>query len=604
MDNLNLFPIAGQDPEQQPEDLYRDPFTQQLYLCTENDAPLPDSDHSFHISAEDSERSRGRLNGLVGNENLHRREETTEFKNCWSGDPSASLLQSMNVTYGTRLDRAFKQVSHFKRDDYRPQGTGLIAKEHRFGANMNGYHTSDVQSLRRGVIDPFRVPNRPGAVEPSRDMTQTAQTSVSHASIRPTNVDAGQLRKKRGAIDSKDMLERGAPIPQPQHLLEHVRAETHTNTQRQAKRMTAPKMSQNFNVPGASKRPSTVQARARNRTRPSRAAVYNNPSQVKMGGKRRDTTHVLRDDGKKYKTASRGQHVYERTTRAKNLQTKLKRDAAIGAVNVKERRFFKSVAVKQRRTVQTSGARGVRTTTTREPKQSNTHVTYAATDKRPAMQGSKRSTSVASRNAMMSSRVDNARNRSESVQTRLRPADMRMRSAPANTETAGLVSRATLQSSKRDREAALERKAGPHTLIRLPSARNGSFVPSSRNSEHVLDDVRPATHTAQTRIQVVDRSSGRASLSSSRRNGVGLRTPRNGRVPGNPVADRSSVRQSLNSRTAQIRTPATEIVHRQTLAAKPRVSSVQQHRELTHGMVSSQTGQHVTRSHQHMPFDE
>ena len=49
------------------KDFYRDPYTQQLYLCTENELPGADTDYDLHPSDLASARNLDVLNGRVKN---------------------------------------------------------------------------------------------------------------------------------------------------------------------------------------------------------------------------------------------------------------------------------------------------------------------------------------------------------------------------------------------------------------------------------------------------------------------------------------------------------------------------------------------------------
>ena len=77
-----IFPKGLSGPETRATDLYRDPYTQQLYLCTENDLPGANTDYDLHPSDLASARNLDVLNGRVGNEFIERRGQLNNGRDC------------------------------------------------------------------------------------------------------------------------------------------------------------------------------------------------------------------------------------------------------------------------------------------------------------------------------------------------------------------------------------------------------------------------------------------------------------------------------------------------------------------------------------------
>ena len=109
-------------------------------------------------------------------------------------------MRSMDVSRGARIDHAFRAVSEYKRDGYRPPGTGLLPREEVFGANMRGLNTQDVGAIRRGMVTPYNVKQEMNPIEPS---SYSAAVAAEHHPHHNSQIDAGQLKVKRGSIDSK-----------------------------------------------------------------------------------------------------------------------------------------------------------------------------------------------------------------------------------------------------------------------------------------------------------------------------------------------------------------------------------------------------------------
>lgn len=238
LDDPELFPTAN-NSDLTADDLFRDPYTQQLYLCTEDEMPLPDTDVSLHPSSEDSQRKRAWMNGLIGNEHIRRKPESTDHKNSWSGDPSAAILRTTNPAREASLNHAFTRVSHFKHDDARPAGTGLIPRGEQFGGNKIGYNWDDVWSLRRNIVNRFNVRREGPSMHPVTHLAHTTETQKRHPGNRPVNMDVGQLRKRRGSLDNVNIANRSNSIPSRQVLLEKSNHPTTSLRRRDATRALA-----------------------------------------------------------------------------------------------------------------------------------------------------------------------------------------------------------------------------------------------------------------------------------------------------------------------------------------------------------------------------
>ena len=202
LDDPTLFPSQLASSQTRPTDLYRDPFTQQLYQCTENDAPFPDTDTDLNYSGTMSDLAKGKLNGLVGNERIHRQED--RGGRDWSNDMAPDLMRNADVSHTSRMQHAFRAVDPFKRDGYRPEGTGYISRESIFGANMHGLNTYDTGAIRRGIVNPYNLKEEVAPIDTS--MLGYSSRTDAHGPIqRAANVDIGQLRTKRGAMAGVSM---------------------------------------------------------------------------------------------------------------------------------------------------------------------------------------------------------------------------------------------------------------------------------------------------------------------------------------------------------------------------------------------------------------
>lgn len=201
LDDPNIFPTSLSGPETYATDLYRDPFSNQLYLCTENEISGADTDESLHPSGLAGVRNLDVLNGRVGNEGIRRQEQLRNGRD-WSNDPSASLMRSMDVSHDTRMQHAYRAVNAFKRDGCKPPGTGLLHREEEFGANMRGLNTDNVAPIRRGIVNPYNV--KMGQNAPMEPHNFSMSAAPGHEGSHGRSAfDVGQLRRKRGTIDNK-----------------------------------------------------------------------------------------------------------------------------------------------------------------------------------------------------------------------------------------------------------------------------------------------------------------------------------------------------------------------------------------------------------------
>ena len=201
LDDPHIFPSSLSGPETYASDLFRDPYSNQLYLCTENEIGGADTDENLHPSSLAGVRNLDVLNGRVGNEGIRRQEQLRNGRD-WSNDPSASLLRSMDVSHDTRIQHAYRAVNEFKRDGCKPPGTGLLHREEEFGANMRGLNTDDVASIRRDMVNPFNV--KIGQAAPMEPHTFSVSAAPGHeGSHSLSKFDVGQLRRQRGTVDSK-----------------------------------------------------------------------------------------------------------------------------------------------------------------------------------------------------------------------------------------------------------------------------------------------------------------------------------------------------------------------------------------------------------------
>ena len=392
LDDPTLFPVVN-SADTEAEDLFRDPYTQQLYLCTEDEMPLPDSDTSFHISEQDNQRKRALMNGLVGNEHIQRRPETTDFKNALSDEPSAAILRSMNPARNANLNQAFSRVSHFKHDDARPEGTGLIARGEMFGGNKIGYNWDDVWALRRNIVNQFNIRRGPNAVDPTVHLTHTTQTDSKHNGTRPSNMDVGQLRKRRGTIDNMSIADRSNTLPSRQSLLEKSERAGHGRRRRDAsrdianhkkasstllqrstrentrvalgaRRRSGQSLSSRANAHDtktfrrALREDTTLALKTRNRTRAGRQTLPSASMVRKAGDGAARPVHnrLRRPDGRLVGARDRGTVVRSRNQRSDNVRPRVRDDSGKGAVPHKhKRRFFRNANLPQRHADQTSG---------------------------------------------------------------------------------------------------------------------------------------------------------------------------------------------------------------------------------------------------------
>ena len=106
-------------------------------------------------------------------------------------------MNSMGVSRDISIVHASRQVDQYKRNGYRPAGTGMLPKEEVFGANMRGFNTDNVAELRRGLVNPYNVRQEVAPLSPGRYAAQT----TTFTGGQPYNIDYGQLAIKRGDLE-------------------------------------------------------------------------------------------------------------------------------------------------------------------------------------------------------------------------------------------------------------------------------------------------------------------------------------------------------------------------------------------------------------------
>ena len=384
LDDQKLFPtIASNDTK--VDDFFRDPYTNQLYLCTEDEMPLPDTDVSYHPSAAASQRKLAVLNGLVGNEHIRRQEETTEHKNSWSNDPSPALLRSMNIAGERQRDAAFSRVSHFTHNDARPEGTGLIHRE-RFAANKIGYNWDNVWALRRNHVNRFNLRRESKSFDPSVHLSHTSNKRLHHAKKRPDIIDIGQLRKKRGNIDNISIADRKNTVTQRKGLQDGSLRPSGFVSLKQAGRdiykMTS--FGDAKRMYGDKTQGKNVVVKPNSRTTKARVSASNKQSH--NNNKRGSHTHVFRSEkenrsatktvstvynmkqrsehnaprrsGKNHDSSERGLNTNTYTHRPNAPRPKVKNDSGKGSLSLENRRpFLPNANAADPRVAQTSGFR-------------------------------------------------------------------------------------------------------------------------------------------------------------------------------------------------------------------------------------------------------